>query len=157
MPDASVDLVTVAQAAHWLDLDAFYAEVRRIAVPRAVAALITYGVLHLDSDAEAVVQHFYHDAIGSYWPPERSHVEDGYRRLAFPFAEIAAPAMAIEVSWRLADVVGYVSTWSAVAAARKTLGDAPLETFQTALVKVWGDPNAPKTVRWPLSLRVARI
>lgn len=32
LPDASVDLVTVAQAAHWLDLPTFYAEVRRVAV-----------------------------------------------------------------------------------------------------------------------------
>src|SRR5690606_7834750 len=31
LPDASVDLVTVAQAAHWLDLESFYAEVRRVA------------------------------------------------------------------------------------------------------------------------------
>src|SRR5690606_2582982 len=30
LPDASVDLVTVAQAAHWLDLESFYAEVRRV-------------------------------------------------------------------------------------------------------------------------------
>src|SRR4051812_13986586 len=31
--DASVDLVTVAQALHWLDLPAFYYEVRRVARP----------------------------------------------------------------------------------------------------------------------------
>ncbi|MDB6136311.1 MAG: putative methyltransferase [Verrucomicrobiales bacterium] len=48
LPDGCVDLVTVAQAAHWLDLDVFYKEVRRVAKPDAVIALITYGVMHID-------------------------------------------------------------------------------------------------------------
>ena len=34
--DAAVDLVSVAQALHWFDLDAFYAEVRRVTVPGGV-------------------------------------------------------------------------------------------------------------------------
>src|SRR4051812_19118878 len=35
----TIDLVTVAQAAHWLDLDAFYEEVRRVLVPGGAIAL----------------------------------------------------------------------------------------------------------------------
>src|SRR5690606_15217418 len=33
LPDAAVDLVTVAAAVHWFDLDRFYAEVRRVLRP----------------------------------------------------------------------------------------------------------------------------
>jgi len=39
LPDASVDLVTVAQALHWFDVDAFYAEARRVARPGALIAV----------------------------------------------------------------------------------------------------------------------
>ena len=71
---ASADLVTVAQAAHWLDLPRFYEEVRRVARADAILALVTYGVLHVDGPMEPLVQHFYHQVVGPYWPAERRHV-----------------------------------------------------------------------------------
>ena len=43
MPDASVDLVLVAQAAHWFDLPAFYAEVARVLRPGGVLAVWSSG------------------------------------------------------------------------------------------------------------------
>jgi len=39
LADKSVDLITVAQAAHWFNLPAFYAEAKRIAKPSAVLAV----------------------------------------------------------------------------------------------------------------------
>ncbi|HEX6639020.1 MAG TPA: class I SAM-dependent methyltransferase, partial [Steroidobacteraceae bacterium] len=42
LPDASVDLVTVAQALHWFDAEAFYDEARRVARPGALLAAWTY-------------------------------------------------------------------------------------------------------------------
>lgn len=154
----SVDLITVAQAAHWFDLDAFYAEVRRVARPNAVLALITYGVVHLrESAADAILQNFYSEIVGPYWPPERRHVEDGYRSLPFPFREIAAPPLAIEVSWTLDALLGYVDTWSAVRGAEKALGRAPVESFRQDMTRAWGDPARRESIRWPLALRVAAI
>jgi SAM-dependent methyltransferase len=44
LEDGSVDLICCAQAAHWLDLTRFYEEVRRVAAPKAVIALITYAL-----------------------------------------------------------------------------------------------------------------
>ena len=43
LPDAAVDLVTLALAAHWFDLPRFYAEVRRVGRPRTAIALISSG------------------------------------------------------------------------------------------------------------------
>ena len=87
----SADLVTVAQALHWLDLDAFYAEVRRVLKPGGVLAVWTYGLLRINPAVDAVIQRLYTDIVGAYWPPERRHVEDGYRALAFPFDAIEPP------------------------------------------------------------------
>jgi SAM-dependent methyltransferase len=158
LADRSVDLITVAQAAHWFDLDAFYAEARRVAKSRAALALITYGVLHVtEPHCEAILQHFYSQVVGPYWPPERRHVEEGYRSLPFPFAELSAPPLAIEVSWALPDLLGYVDTWSAVRGAEKAIGRAPIEAFQAELTRAWGDAQRRETIQWPLSLRVARV
>jgi len=156
LPDASVDLIAVAQAAHWLDLDRFYAEAHRVGRPGAALALISYGVVHVD-DVDAVVQHFYRDVIGPYWPAERAHVDAGYRTLPFPFDELPAPALAIKVSWALGDFLGYVGTWSAVKEARLALGSAPLDAFARELNAAWGDVDKPREVRWPLTIRAARI
>lgn len=158
LPDASADLITVAQAAHWFDLDAFYKEVRRVVKPNGVVALITYGVLHVERPAaEAILQRFYSETVGPYWPPERRHVEEGYRSLPFPFDEIRSPPLAIEVSWTLADLLGYVDTWSAVRGAEKALGRAPIEAFRTEMAQAWGDAQRRETIRWPLSLRVGQM
>jgi ubiquinone/menaquinone biosynthesis C-methylase UbiE len=96
LQDASVDLITVDQAAHWLNLEKLYAESRRIARPRAIIALITYGVLH-EGSVDRCVQHFYYETIHRFWPAESRHVEDGYSSLPFPFEEVALPKLAIEV------------------------------------------------------------
>jgi SAM-dependent methyltransferase len=158
LENSSVDLITVAQAAHWLDLEKFYTEVSRIAKPNAVIALITYGVLHVEGEAvDAVVQDFYYKIIGPYWPPERRHVEEGYRNLPFPFRETTLPSLAIEVSWRLQDLIGYCKTWSAVTAAQKALGNHPVDQFEQTLRKEWSDPDRRRRVTWPLSVRVGHI
>jgi SAM-dependent methyltransferase len=157
LPDASVDLITVAQAAHWLDLEKFYAEVRRVARPNAAIALITYGVLHVEGTVDQIVQRFYYETIGPYWPAERRHVEEGYRSLPFPFQETRLPYLAIEVSWRLEDLVGYVNTWSAVKAAEKVLGASPVMELEEELRKEWGDAELRRGVSWPLSLRVGNV
>lgn len=43
LASASISLVNVAQALHWLNLDAFYAEVRRVLVPNGVLSVSSYG------------------------------------------------------------------------------------------------------------------
>jgi len=157
LPEHSVDLVTVAQAAHWFDLPAFYAEVRRVAKPGGILALITYGVIQADPEIDPVVRHFYKDVIGSYWPPERRHVEEGYRSFDFPFAELTPPDMAITVEWRAADLIGYADTWSAVREAEKALGRRPIDAFAQDLRAAWGDPERRRTIRFPLSFRIGRV
>lgn len=157
LSDYSVDLVTAAQAAHWFDLPAFYAEVRRIGKPGSVLALITYGVLQADADIDPVIQHFYRDVVGPYWPPERRHVEEGYRSFPFPFDELSAPPLSIEVQWRASDLIGYADTWSVVRQAEKALGRSPIENFQRDLLEVWGEAETRQTIRFPLSLRVGRL
>jgi hypothetical protein len=81
-------------------------------------------------------------------------VEEGYRSFDFPFRELPAPPLAIEVAWSAADLLGYVDTWSAVRAAERALGRSPVQDFERDLLGVWGDPQARRPFRFPLSLRV---
>lgn len=157
LADGSVDLVTAAQAAHWFDLASFYAEARRVLRPRGVIALITYGIMEVDADLDPVIRHFYRNVIDPYWPPERRHVEEGYRSFPFPFEELAIPPLAIELQWRRDDLLGYIDTWSAVRGAEKALGRAPMEEFRRTVDDVWPDADARRSVRFPISLRAGRV
>jgi SAM-dependent methyltransferase len=155
--DASAGLVAAAQAAHWFDLPAFYGEVRRVGIPGALLALVSYGVLTLEPELDARFQAFYRDGIGPYWPPERRLVDSGYATLAFPFDECAAPPLAIRLDWRLPDLLGYVGTWSAVRSAREAGQDRLLAGFAADLAAAWGDPQRRRPVAWPINMRIGRL
>lgn len=157
LPDASADLVTVAQALHWFNLTEFYAEVRRVLHPGGVLAVWTYGVLQVEGDdIDALVQNFYHHIVGPYWPPERAHVEDGYRSLPFPFTQIEAPALAMQALWTLPQLLGYFRSWSATGRYLAQKGQDPMAVLEKQLAPLWGHSGQPRLIRWPLSLRVGR-
>jgi len=156
LPAASVDLLTAAQAAHWFDLPAFYAEAGRVAAPCALLALVSYGVPRLDAAPGVRFQHFYRDEIGPYWPPERRHVDAGYADIDFPFEELAPPAMEIRRDWTLSQFLGYVSTWSAVRNAQLAGADGILQRFAADLGDLWQGKD-PRTITWPLNMRLGRI
>lgn len=157
LPDRSVELITVAQALHWFDFERFYAEVRRVLKPDGVLAAWAYGINTVEGDAvNELVQDFYANVVGPYWPPERELVEAGYRTIPFPFAEIGAPTFRMEAQWTLEQLLGYFSTWSATNRCIKATGKNPLGPLAEALAKHWGDASTPRLVTWPLALRVGR-
>lgn len=158
LPDASVDLVSVAQALHWFDLEPFYAEARRVLKPGGVLAVWTYGVLEVEGEEiNRRVQSFYRDSVGPYWPPERIHVESGYRTLPFPFAETAAPAFDMETRWTLPELLGYFRSWSATARHIAATGRDPVAELAAQLEEIWGPPQQRRLEKWPLALRVGRV
>lgn len=150
-----VDLVAVAQAAHWMDLDAFYAEARRVLRPGGVVAMWTYGRPRLDPACDAAIDAFHDGRVGRYWPPERRHVDEGYRSLPFPFEPVAAPGFQIALDWTLAEFLAYLSSWSAVARCSAAEGVDPVAGFAGSLTDLWGG-SSRRTVRWPLHLLLGR-
>lgn len=157
LDDKSADLVLAAQAAHWFDLELFYAEVRRVAKSNAVIALITYGLVEMDAPVNAVLQDIYHGPIGAHWPPERRHVENGYNDFAFPFPRLEIPQHAMRADWDLDTLAGYIGTWSATKLFREKTGHDPIPDARARLAEVWGEPSAQREIRWPLGGLIGRV
>lgn len=153
--DASADLAVAAQAAHWFEWPRFVAEVGRVTKPGGLVALVSYGRMVLDDAAGAELRHYYRDVAGPHWPPERAHVENGYRDLVLPWPAVAAPPLDMSAEWTRDELVGYVSTWSATARLVERDGSTPFDTFVSRLHAVW-PANQSRLVRWPLTLRLAR-
>jgi len=155
--DHGASLITAAQAAHWFDLPRFYDQVRRIGAANAVLALISYGVPRVDDELAPRFGHFYWREIGPYWPAERKLVDTGYADLPFPFAEQTAPALEIRKDWNLEELLGYISTWSAVRSVREASREGILQSFASDLTALWGDPTHLRAVRWPINMRLGKL
>ncbi|MEO7424256.1 MAG: class I SAM-dependent methyltransferase [Fibrobacteria bacterium] len=155
--DGSVDLITVAQALHWFHFPAFFAEAARVAKPGAVFAAWSYGNCQVTKGIDAIYDRLYEGILGSYWPPERTHVEDGYARIPMPFAPIAGPAFAMEACWDMEGFLAYLDTWSAVKYYRQTLGGDPLALVREDMARAWGDPALKRVITWPLALKTGRM
>jgi ubiquinone/menaquinone biosynthesis C-methylase UbiE len=128
LPNASIDLITVAQALHWFDLDRFSAEATRVLKPGGWIAVWTYATNEFEDEAvNRIVQDFYSNVVGPYWPPERRFTETGYRTIKLPFSEIATPSFRMEACWTLSQLLGYFSTWSATNRFIKANGRNPIK------------------------------
>jgi SAM-dependent methyltransferase len=154
LPAGSADLMTAAQAAHWFDWPAFCGEAARVLRPGGVLAIWSYAYCQVAPEVDRVVESFARDLLGPHWPRERRLVDDGYRGLAMPFAELELPRFEMSARWEAGTMLGYLGTWSAVQRYRSRTGREPMALLATALAAAWG--QGARTVHWPLALRAGR-
>jgi ubiquinone/menaquinone biosynthesis C-methylase UbiE len=154
---ASIDLIVVAQALHWFDLNRFYAEARRVSKPGGVLAAWSYSLLRVAPAIDSVLDKFYTEVVGPFWPPERKFVDDKYQSIPFPFEELDVPQFIMESKWSLERLIGYLGTWSAVQRYKEKNRADPVESFAEELKLLWGQPQAEKQIRWPINMRVGRV
>lgn len=150
----TIDLVTIAQALHWFDLERFSTEARRVLKPEGVVAAWAYKLAHVTPSIDTVVNHYYTDIVGAYWPAERVLVEK-FEELSFPFPEIAAPPFEMVAEWNAEHLIGYLRTWSATQRFMAANQRDPLEGVEEDLRAAWGDQQ--RRVVWPLTVRVGRV
>lgn len=157
LTDHSTDLVTVAQALHWFDVDQFYTEVRRVCQPGALLAVWTYERASVTPAVDAVLDRFGREFVNPFWPPQRAWVDTGYRTIPFPFPELSIPQFDMTATWDLRHMLGYLGTWSATKRFLAAKGFDPLDSMFDEFRTAWGDPTNQHTIRWPLSVRVGRV
>ncbi len=150
----SVDLITVAQALHWFNIDAFSVEASRVLRNNGIIAAWTYNLLMANRDMDELIRYLYGDILGSYWPLERSMVENGYSDIELPFDEIECPDFELTASWTFSELIGYLNTWSAVRIYKEKNKSNPVESLYSDMRRAWGAPNGMCTIRWPLTVRV---
>lgn len=151
-PDGYFDLISVAQAMHWFDFDAFWTEARRVAKPGAAVAIWGYSLLRINAAVDVLLDHFYTHVVGPYWDAERKHIDDLYRNIPFPLENAGRrDDFSIQLSWTLEDLRGYLNTWSSVRQYLRATGHNPVDTAIEAISAVWPEGEA-LTVRFPVFL-----
>ncbi len=155
--NVSVDLVTIAQALHWFDFDAFYTEVKRVSKPDSIIAAWCYALIDVNPEVNISIRKLYNEILGNqYWPPARLHIDAGYQTIPFPFTKIKTPTFTIEKSIDIDQLFGYLNTWSAVKEYTQHNGKNPLSLIYPELKEAWG-ASTKKHVSWPIYLLAGRV
>jgi ubiquinone/menaquinone biosynthesis C-methylase UbiE len=155
LPDASANLVTVAQAMHWFDTPRFQAEARRVLVPGGIFTAWTYAQSRVTPAVDIVFDRFHDHLLNNYWPAGREHVIDGYRTLPFAFSRFAdVPAFEMRCEWTLPQYLAYLRSWSASQRYLSETGCDAIALISVEMTTAWGDPMQSRSVIWPLTLHV---
>lgn len=136
--DSSVDLVVVAQAVHWFEFELFYQQVKRVLRPEGIIAVISYGLLKTNTAIDETIERLYSLTLNKYWDFERSYIDENYRTIPFPFKELDAPCFAINYSWTIEELLGYLNTWSAVKNYQNENNHNPVAMLEQELRDKWG-------------------
>ncbi len=154
LSEGSVALLTVGQAFHWFDQDAFWREAQRVLRDNGVLAVWCYGFCTVDYECDVVVETLYEDIVGDFWPPERLIIEQGYASVDLPGEVLPVPDITIVRRWRIDEMLGYLRTWSACNRYLEANGTDPVAEIEAPLAEAWG--NGARKVSWPLILKVSR-
>lgn len=150
---ASADLLTVAQALHWFDIPAFFAEAIRVLKPGGVLAIWSYHRARVNPECDRFLESILAE-VEAFWPPERALVENRYRDIVLPVPDIDAPPFDMTTSWHAENMLDYVRTWSASQRYLAAKGTDPAAGFASELQKCWG--SGQRDVNWPLIMKLCR-
>jgi SAM-dependent methyltransferase len=153
----SVDLITVAVAVHWFDLEPFYQAVRRVGKKEGILAVWTYHLPEIDSVIDQVLYRYYKEILADYWPERIRYLDERYQTLPFPFEELVLPRFVAQADWDLEQMTGFLESWSATRRYEKEHGKNPVGIIRQELAERWGGPGTQRRIRWPLHMRVGRI
>jgi len=153
----SVDLVTVATAVHWFDLEPFYQVVRQVVRPEGILAVWMYHLPSTNPTIDSIISDYYGQVLQGYWPERFQYMRELYRTLPFPFEELSPPAFNMQTDWDLGQLVGFLDSWSATRRYQKERRKSPVSIIWQSLSEAWGEPDQRRTLRWPLYFRVGRV
>ena len=153
--DNTFDLITVAQAIHWFDLNYFNQEVKRLLKPNGVLAVWGYGLFRTHSTIDEIVVNFYSETIGSYWNVERKHIDTNYESIEINLEELKVDHdFFIGTRWTLKHLEGYLNSWSAVQNYKNDSGKNPVPKLIRQLEPLW--EKGKQRLRFPIFLRIFR-
>ena len=120
----SVDLLTIATALHWVDLNPFLDNVKRILKPHTgVFAVWVYGFGRLNnSDADTISDEFIHVLLSSCWNERQELVESFYQSILplFPYqSSLRQYVIERQIETTLEGFLGFIQTKSICQTFRK--------------------------------------
>ncbi|KFK28813.1 hypothetical protein AALP_AA7G052200 [Arabis alpina] len=150
----SVDLITVATAVHWFDLQKFYAIVNRLLrKPGGIIAVWSYNTdMVVSPEFDSVMTRFNNKTVPYCKFPESQYFLDGYKTLPFPFKSVGLGLEGKPIELEMKKTVSFegflrmLKSWSAVGAAKEKGVDLLEENVVKELETAWGGSELVRTI-----------
>jgi ubiquinone/menaquinone biosynthesis C-methylase UbiE len=151
------DLVTVAQAYHWINWKEFKNEVSRVCKPGAIIAIWVYfRNMPGDKKVDDAIFSFYENVTRPYWDEARKYVEEKYATVEFDYDLLPVKEFETTLNWQREDMIGYISSWSAIQKYIKVNGHSPIPIIEEEINKLWPEGEVKK-VSFPIYLKLGRV
>ena len=134
----SVDLITSATTLHWLDIETFLDEAKRVLKSdTGVLAVWTYALGTLDNPiADAIYHEFHHVLLFPYWHAKRWLTEDYYQSLVplLPYkSTLSQYTIENRTETTLGDFLGFIESLSGCQTYRKQNGEQACQDMLNTL------------------------
>jgi len=157
LENESVNLITVASAIHWFDLDSFYTEARRVIQPGGVLSAWSYHVGYVEPPFDQLFARFYREVVASYFAPGARFVDDRYENITLPGEALRADQFHVTADWNLDQMFAFIRSWSGTQQYLQERGEDPVAIIADELTMLWGERENVHTIRWPLCIRISRL
>ncbi len=152
----SIDLICVAQAIHWFQLETFYEEVKRILKPGGIIAVFCYNQATISTKVDEIVANIYEQVKSNEnITIERQYVYDAYETLPFPFKKILSPSFKMTVRWNYNQWLEYMKTWPSILEYEKKFNINLVENSKLAIRHAWENEDE-KEITWSIYLKVGQ-
>jgi SAM-dependent methyltransferase len=159
----SVDLVVVATAVHWFDLEKFYPVVNRVLKkPGGVVAVWSYNIIQVSPDMDPLLRKFYEGTF-PFQNPKAMYAFECYKTLPFPFESVGVGCegqpleldMPREMSFER--LLKLLSSASAVNTAKEQGVNLLSEEVVRELGSAWGGPELVRTVNYKSYMLAGKV
>ncbi len=125
--------------------------------PDGLLAAWCYNLTRVTPEIDAILDRYYFETVGPYWSQRIHYVDEHYMTIPFPFEEATGPAIELRAVWSLADMEGYLRSWSSTHEFIRVREYDPIGEMHPRLALAWGALERERLVRWPLYFRIGRV
>lgn len=118
----SIDLITVASALHWFNLESFYKEVKRVLKPGGVLAAWTYHIGYIEPPFDQLFLHLYKDVLSEYFVGGARLVDNRYSEIKLPGVPIETKEYFVSAEQNLYNMLNFIESWSGTQEYKKDKG-----------------------------------
>ena len=158
--DQTFDLVCVAQALHWFDLDAFWQELKRVLKPDGLFVCLGYNRLSVSPQEDQAISEHVMPLLAPYWPQESRLLWNEYDDVTFPLDLIPVPDFELTCHWTVNQVQDLMLSWSssqALIAEQGKAGEEALMRGMEAFKAAWQAPNQKQDISLPFFVKAGRF
>ncbi|MFA8301311.1 MAG: class I SAM-dependent methyltransferase [Hyphomicrobiales bacterium] len=110
----SFDLVSIAQALHWVDRNMFFSEVKRLLKKEGVFLIVLYDLPKFNNKVDRLIEDFCFHTMKDYWGFDRKELLSHYIDYDIPFELQERYTISDVKQYSKDDLIGLMKSWSVV-------------------------------------------